>query len=209
MVSSGLLRRVALVRTDVSEENGASIRVTKISELGTIQAATSNLVFLRSERRLLVAACFVPSSPIFVTLMMEALSSSETSGLTRATRRNISGDVILHSHRRENFKSYKGKFVTTIIIIRVLPFEHEWENSFFRFFVPFGLLYHYFLPSFPISYCPIIIILLIATKQSTLQSNVCFYPDRGKKQQLIITLTADGPFRDRTECCGLDWSGSG
>jgi hypothetical protein len=43
MVSSGLLRRVALVRTDVSEEPGASfIRVTKIGELGTTQAATSN-----------------------------------------------------------------------------------------------------------------------------------------------------------------------
>jgi hypothetical protein len=42
MVSSGLLRRVALVRTDVSEEPGASfIRVTKIGELGTTEAATS------------------------------------------------------------------------------------------------------------------------------------------------------------------------
>jgi hypothetical protein len=38
-----LLRRVALVRTDVSEEPGASfIRVTKIGALGTTQAATSN-----------------------------------------------------------------------------------------------------------------------------------------------------------------------
>jgi hypothetical protein len=43
MVSSGLLRRVAPVRTDVSEEPGASfIRVTKIGELGTTQGATSN-----------------------------------------------------------------------------------------------------------------------------------------------------------------------
>jgi hypothetical protein len=48
MVSSGLLRRVALVRNDISEEPGASfIRVTKIGELGTTQAATSNRRTLR------------------------------------------------------------------------------------------------------------------------------------------------------------------
>jgi hypothetical protein len=48
MVSSGLLRRVAFVRTDVSEEPGASfIRVAKIGELGTTQAATSNRRMLR------------------------------------------------------------------------------------------------------------------------------------------------------------------
>jgi hypothetical protein len=49
MVSSGLLRRVALVGTDVSEEPGASFtRVTKIGELGTTQATTSNR---RTQRR--------------------------------------------------------------------------------------------------------------------------------------------------------------
>jgi hypothetical protein len=65
-----MLRCVALVRTDVSEELGASIiRVTRIDELGV-------------------------------------LSSCETSVLTKATRRNSPEDGILHSHRRENLKSY-------------------------------------------------------------------------------------------------------
>jgi hypothetical protein len=79
MVSSGMLRRVALVRTDV---------------------------FLRSVRRLLVAASVVPSSPILFTLMKEALGSSETSVLTRSILRKIPEDTILHSHSRENLKSY-------------------------------------------------------------------------------------------------------
>jgi hypothetical protein len=78
-----MLRRVAVVRTDVSEE-----------------------LFLRSVRRLLVTANVVPSSPILVTLMMEAPSSSETSVLTSAVRRNIAEDAILRSHRHEILKSY-------------------------------------------------------------------------------------------------------
>jgi hypothetical protein len=52
MVSSGLLRRVALVRTDVSEELNASfIRMTRIGELGTTLAATSNRRTLRTNTK--------------------------------------------------------------------------------------------------------------------------------------------------------------
>jgi hypothetical protein len=66
MLSSGMFHRVTLIRTDVSEERSAYIRVTKIGELRTTLAVTN-------ERLLLVTANVVFSSLILVNLMMEAL----------------------------------------------------------------------------------------------------------------------------------------
>jgi hypothetical protein len=89
MPSSGVLRRVALVRNEVLEERIASIiRVTRIGGMGRKLAVVSN-----------------QSTPILLNLMMEAIHSSETSVLTRATQHNITEDDIIQCHRRENLKS--------------------------------------------------------------------------------------------------------
>jgi hypothetical protein len=75
---SGMLRHVAIVRTNVSKEPSASfIRVTRIGELGTTLAVTGNR---RTHAACVGTASVVPSSPILVTLMKEALGSIRNVG---------------------------------------------------------------------------------------------------------------------------------
>jgi hypothetical protein len=96
MLSSGMLRREALVRTDGSDERVASIiRVFQ----------------------LLVTLNVVPSSPILVTPMMEGIRSSEASVLTRATGPNIQKMIFFYLLHFDYSKSITFQICTVCYVL--------------------------------------------------------------------------------------------
>jgi hypothetical protein len=92
---------VALIRTDVSEDRIASI--FRVHECELVTERSCKLLY---SHRLVGDWC---------TLKMEAIRSSETSVLIRATRCNFLEDDNHHIHRLGNLKSYKPNHVTIII----------------------------------------------------------------------------------------------
>jgi hypothetical protein len=82
--------------------------------------------------QLLVTANVVPSSPIRVTLMMEAIHSSEMSVLTRATWHHILEDGILHCTCHENLEPYivyLKKLVTKEMVVILQELYFLWLKT--------------------------------------------------------------------------------
>jgi hypothetical protein len=64
--------------------------------------------------------------------MMETLSSSETSVLTRVTQRNIPEDVILHRHRSEKLQILQSNILAYgLMLPKTLPFHYNRNHLMF------------------------------------------------------------------------------
>jgi hypothetical protein len=91
---------VALIRTDISED-----RIASIFRVNECEQAQNEFYESLPIQELTTSLCACSHS---FTLKMEAIRSSETSVLIRATRRHLPEDYNHHSHRRGNLKSYKA-----------------------------------------------------------------------------------------------------
>jgi hypothetical protein len=92
---------------------------------GTFRLRHQAIVFIRSVLRLLVTAVVVPISPILLTVMMEAIGSSEKSILTRASRSNIL--------RRRHFSRYFS-------VLQTVHIDSEVQSVFFPLNIGSSLL---------------------------------------------------------------------
>jgi hypothetical protein len=92
MPASGAFHRVALVRTDVSEERLVStFTMTRTNELGTSATLCHSIA---SQRASVAVSAAVPSSPILVTLMMQNVGSYRSHTTERPIRRHSSSCVV-------------------------------------------------------------------------------------------------------------------
>jgi hypothetical protein len=136
MVSSGMLRRVALVRTNISEEPSASfIRVIRIGELETTQAATSNRRTLRknTNRQLSLMKCDFTSgrfwrgccklmSKVNVQLVMSQELDSFWTLCNPIEDSDYADEQLYIYHKTSPFC-----FITTCWIFRKYPSKHIWK----------------------------------------------------------------------------------
>jgi hypothetical protein len=129
MASSGMWHRLDLVWTDVSEE--------RIAFFFRVEISASEEQAWASGCRLQPPAHAVSSHADISTLTMKAIRSSETSVQTRSTQSHIPEDGILHSHRRENLKSYicvySYRVTISVHVKSLLSFKINFDSFIFMY----------------------------------------------------------------------------
>jgi hypothetical protein len=117
-VSSGMLRRVALVRNDVSEEPSASfIRVTRIGELGTTLAVTSNRRTLRRHHSSYEIVYFI------VRIIVSRVNSDWPGYLSTHSDGLTSGRVRVRHRSAETYFSVRFEVFTAVIMKNAVSWD--------------------------------------------------------------------------------------
>jgi hypothetical protein len=93
-------------------------------------------MFLSSALQLLVTANVVPISRILFTLIMEAILSSKTPALTRATRLHVLEDDLVHCYTIANGDCFSGDKVAGLEAARSLQSSAEDKNDEFTTIMP-------------------------------------------------------------------------
>jgi hypothetical protein len=120
----------SILKIDVIPSSETSVHIFLITRYYNPEGRNLSLIYVRFEVFTAVTvknvvfwgvALHTPAdagSPFadFSTLKMEAIRSSETSVNPGSTQRHIPEDEVLHSHRCENLKSYKGINCYTYVI---------------------------------------------------------------------------------------------